>query len=85
MINVLGDEPIKKFLAAFARFTMPKPAKLAEVLLGSQVLAEPSNMKIVGRRETPVDKEIEVGRWKMIQDELQARDLPVLGRAEIRR
>lgn len=64
---------------------MPKPAKLAEMLLSSEVLSQPSNLKIVGRRETPVDKEIEVGRWKIIQDELQARGLPVLGRAEIRR
>lgn len=34
---------------------------------------------VLSRRETPVDKEKEVGRWKVIERELKARGLPVLG------
>ncbi len=37
------------------------------------------NVMILSRRETPVDKEKEVGRWKLIERELRARGLPVLG------
>jgi len=37
------------------------------------------NVMVLTRRETPVDKEKEVGRWKVIERELQARGLPVLG------
>jgi hypothetical protein len=41
------------------------------------------NVKIIGRRETPVDREKAVGRWKIIEAELRSRGLPVLGRAEV--
>ncbi|EXJ90259.1 hypothetical protein A1O1_03358 [Capronia coronata CBS 617.96] len=37
------------------------------------------NVMVLSRRETPVDKEKEVGRWKVIERELKARGLPVLG------
>lgn len=35
---------------------------------------------VSGRRETPVDKEKEVGRWKVIVKELEKRQLPIPGR-----
>lgn len=38
------------------------------------------NVMVLPRRETPVDKQKEVGRWKIIEKELTARGLPVLGR-----
>jgi len=63
----------------------PKPANLAERLRGDEVLATQSNLLILDRRETPVDKEKEVGRWKIIEAELRARGLPVLGKAEVQR
>lgn len=63
----------------------PKPANLAERLRGDEVLAAQSNLLILGRRETPVDKEKEVGRWKIIEAELRSRGLPVLGKAEVQR
>ncbi|KIW16856.1 hypothetical protein PV08_04046 [Exophiala spinifera] len=37
------------------------------------------NVMVLSRRETPVDKEKEIGRWKVIARELQAKGLPVLG------
>ncbi len=37
------------------------------------------NVMIIPRRETPLDKEKEVGRWKLIEKELSARGLPVWG------
>ena len=37
------------------------------------------NLKMMARRYTPVDKEKEVGRWKVIEGELRRRGLPVLG------
>ncbi|KAK5047226.1 hypothetical protein LTR84_006748 [Exophiala bonariae] len=38
------------------------------------------NVMVLPRRETPVDKEKEVGRWKLIEKELIERGLPVLGK-----
>lgn len=37
------------------------------------------NVMVLSRRETPVDKEKETGRWKVIARELQAKGLPPLG------
>ena len=60
----------------------PRPKNLAEMLATKSELASLPNVKIMGRRETPVDKEKAVGRWKVIEAELRSRGLPVLGRAE---
>lgn len=38
------------------------------------------NVMVLPRRETPVDKEKEIGRWKVIEQELIERGLPVLGK-----
>ncbi|KAL1956483.1 hypothetical protein VTO42DRAFT_7281 [Malbranchea cinnamomea] len=59
----------------------PKPQKVAERLLSEARLASLPNVKIYDRRQTPIDQEIEVGRWKVIKEELIKRDLPVTGRA----
>ena len=58
----------------------PKPKNIAETLKMKETLASLPNLKIMDRRETPVDKEKEVGRWKIIEAELKERGLPVLGR-----
>lgn len=47
--------------------------------LAKQLVGLP-NVRVMGRRETPVDKEKVVGRWKVIEAELKRRDLPVLGK-----
>ena len=38
-----------------------------------------SNVVISGRRQTPIDKEKELGRWKVIERTLKERGLPVTG------
>ncbi|PGH05681.1 hypothetical protein GX51_02841 [Blastomyces parvus] len=60
----------------------PKPKKLAEHLLKDKRLTSLPNVKIMDRRYTPIDKEKEIGRWKIIEEELTRRGLPVTGRAE---
>lgn len=68
-----------------AEKTKNKGAKIAEQLLKDEKLAAQANLLVLGRRETPVDKEKEVGRWKVIEEELRSRGLPVLGRAQVQR
>lgn len=60
----------------------PKAKTLYETLTGerSSLLSLP-NVSVMGRRETPVDREKEVGRWKVIEGELRSRGLPVLGKS----
>lgn len=36
-------------------------------------------MRVYTRRRTPVDKEKDIGRWKIIENELAARNLPIFG------
>ena len=57
----------------------PKPKKLAELLLSKADLVALPNVEILRRRITPIDKEKEVGRWKVIEAELVKRDLPITG------
>ncbi|KAI9881269.1 MAG: hypothetical protein M1830_005555 [Pleopsidium flavum] len=61
--------------------TPPKPKKLAEVLSADPRLTGLPNVKMFGRRFTPIDREKEVGRWKVIEKELERRGLPVTGNA----
>lgn len=68
-----------------AERTKRKPANVAEQLLNNEELAVQNNLLVLGRRETPVDKEKELGRWKVIERELQERGLPVLGRLVVQR
>lgn len=58
----------------------PKPKKLAEHLV-SKELAELPNVQISRRRYGLIDKEKEVGRWKVIKQELEKFGLqPLKGR-----
>ena len=59
----------------------PKAKKLAESLLVNERLTALSNVQILDRRYTPMDREKEVGRWKVIEKELIRRSLPVTGNA----
>src|SRR5689334_13065142 len=56
-----------------------KPAKLADELEQRGVLPKLSNVTVHSRRVTTVDKEVAVGRWKVITEELTKRDLPLKG------
>jgi len=57
----------------------PKPPKLAERLTLKDQLVELPNVVLRERRWTPIDKEKEVGRWKVIVGELRQRGLPATG------
>lgn len=57
----------------------PKPKKLAEFLMVNHKLIDLPNVQIMDRRYTPIDREKEIGRWKVIESELQKRGLPVTG------
>jgi hypothetical protein len=59
--------------------TPPKPKKVIESLAQKQTLFDLPNVKIHARRVTPIDKERSVGRWKIIEKELETRGLPVVG------
>ncbi|KAI9796972.1 MAG: hypothetical protein M1835_002495 [Candelina submexicana] len=58
----------------------PKPKKLLDALVENEDLASLPNVKIFDRRITPIDREKSVGRWKVIERELERRELPVTGR-----
>ncbi|KAF4447482.1 hypothetical protein F53441_8966 [Fusarium austroafricanum] len=53
--------------------------KLAEVLEDQKALFALPNVKVHDKRITPIDREVSVGRWKVIEEELRKRDLPVTG------
>lgn len=55
----------------------PPPKKLVDKLLRIPALAQLPNVEIYGKRYTGVDREEDVGRWKLIREELMARGLPV--------
>lgn len=57
----------------------PKPKKLAEILEERDDLADLPNVRLHSKKVGPIDREIEVGRWKVIKEELEKRDLPVTG------
>lgn len=57
----------------------PKPKKLADRLIAREELTNLPNLRIMDRRYTPIDKEKDIGRWKIIERELIKRDLPVTG------
>lgn len=63
----------------------PKPTKVAEAVRQDGALLSLPNIKVYDRRVTPIDKEKEVGRWKVIEEELKKRDLPITGHKHLTR
>ena len=59
--------------------TPPKPGKVFEALAHKEGLNRLPNVEIVAKRVTPIDKEMSLGRWKVIEKELEERGLPVTG------
>lgn len=59
--------------------TKEPPKKLAQAPELKELKATTPNVAVYKSRRTPIHKEIEVGRWKVISDELIARDLPITG------
>lgn len=76
--------PLRTAQHLLAKLTGPaKPRKVLEEIQsprgrGGELLNLP-NVKVYGRRVTPIDKEVWVGRWKVIEEELRKRGLPVTG------
>ena len=70
-------EDIAGLLAVLVR--PPKAKKLAEELAMDGELAGLPNVAVYGRRVTPIDRHKMVGRWKVIVEELEKRELPVTG------
>ncbi|KAI9900515.1 hypothetical protein N3K66_004777 [Trichothecium roseum] len=60
----------------------PKKPKLAEVLGGMSEFGDLPNVRLHERKITSIDRENEVGRWKVIKEELERRGLPVSGQDE---
>ncbi|KAJ9656540.1 hypothetical protein H2198_004889 [Neophaeococcomyces mojaviensis] len=86
LLTTLTQKPTNTYrhlVTALNEHLAPKPANVIEKLAMNQTLANQSNVLVFPRRETPVDKEKEVGRWKIIEEELKKRGLPVLGRTKV--
>lgn len=57
----------------------PRPLKLAQMLEKRSAFNDLTNVTVHDRKIGPIDKEVAVGRWKVIEEELKRRDLPVTG------
>ncbi|KAK3653658.1 hypothetical protein LTR56_004513 [Elasticomyces elasticus] len=56
-----------------------QPKKLAQTPQMQRIKLTAPNVKVFTNRQTPIHKEKEIGRWKIIEEELVRRDLPVTG------
>ncbi|TVY48575.1 hypothetical protein LOCC1_G002648 [Lachnellula occidentalis] len=61
--------------------TPPKPRKLIDALEQKEELLTLPNVSVFAKRVTPIHKEKSIGRWKLIEKELESRDLPVTATA----
>ncbi|KAK0104576.1 hypothetical protein ONS95_004862 [Cadophora gregata] len=70
-----------KTASALLKFLIipPKPRKLVEVLSQKEDLVTLPNVSIYARRITPIDRERSLGRWKVIEKELEEKGLPITG------
>lgn len=59
--------------------TKAAPKKLAKTAEMMTLRESAPNVTVKERRQTPIHKEKAIGRWKVIEEELIARDLPVTG------
>ncbi|KAI9715162.1 MAG: hypothetical protein M1812_006141 [Candelaria pacifica] len=77
-VKIQGVTTVQSLLNALIK--PPKPRKLVDALIANNRLAGLPNVKVFDRRVTPIDREKTVGRWKVIERELERRELPVTGR-----
>ncbi len=77
-VKIQAITTIQSLLQALVK--PPKPKKLVDALAADDRLAGLQNVKLFDRRITPIDREKTVGRWKVIERELERRELPVTGR-----
>ncbi|KAG5948876.1 hypothetical protein E4U53_006116 [Claviceps sorghi] len=74
---------VKHLLTLVAK--KPSRQKLAEVLGRRSDIQQLTNVKVHSRKIGPIEKETLVGRWKVIEEELTKRGLPVTGTAGLSR
>ena len=58
--------------------TLPKPKNTADTLLSRPDLAELPHVSISRKRVSPFDKDVKLGRWKLIEEELKKKNIPAL-------
>lgn len=79
----MPDEAINNIRSAKALLgqlcTKPEPKKLAQTLTTMRDIKTLPNVKVFDRRVTQIDRERQLGRWKVIEKELEKRGLPVTG------
>ncbi|OAR01759.1 hypothetical protein LLEC1_07130 [Akanthomyces lecanii] len=63
----------------------PKAKRLAEILQKTEEIVQLANVKLHDRRVSSIDREVAVGRWKLIEEELIKRDLPLTGTSDTSR
>ena len=84
----LSDSKLRSFSTADSLRTLlitpPKPTKVIDALAQKEELLSLPNVAVYAKRISIVDKENSVGRWKVIEQELKARSLPVFGKEELR-
>ena len=61
----------------------PKAERLFDELEEKGRLQSLANVKVHGRKIGAIDKEVSVGRWKVIEEELRKRGLPVTGTEDL--
>ena len=62
----------------------PKAKRIADALLDSNTVTRLPNVQLLNKRYTMIDREIEIGRWKVIEEELKKKNLPIPGSADSR-
>ncbi|KAH7403423.1 ribosomal subunit 39S-domain-containing protein [Cadophora sp. MPI-SDFR-AT-0126] len=70
-----------KTASALLKFLVvpPKPRKLVDALSQKDDLVTLPNVSIYPKRITPIDRERSLGRWKVIEKELEEKGLPITG------
>lgn len=84
-LNKLSQNPnatLRDLVDEILEAQKPKPKGTHDRLVANEELMAQPNVKISARKIGPVDREREVGRWKVIEQALQEKGLPVLGRAD---
>jgi Ribosomal subunit 39S len=77
---IMPAKTVKALLAHLVK--PPKPRTLVEALQQKEELITLPNVSIYAKRVTPIDKHKSVGRWKVIEQELKERGLPVTGNGD---
>ncbi|QIW95711.1 hypothetical protein AMS68_001229 [Peltaster fructicola] len=62
-----------------AMSTIPEAKKLTQAAPVKVLRTQLPNVTVHTKRQTPIDKEKDIGRWKIIEAELERRNLPITG------